>query len=391
MKKYLGRTWAKILAMILLIFAIFMTAFGTFLLILNAEIGEAGLERHFYTICGNSYSAWLFSQEGGIMGDPAMLEGSNMEYAIAESKDGNPNSLDMTDPNVFLYHTPGYKDYINVFVGNDAYDYDYRIDSFPGAWLHGVRPYGEDFYYDDSGAGAVEDKYYIIFYNVKDPLISSEEYSDLFTEAKSASDTLISFMHHASVPMFVCGIILTVLSFVWLMKSAGRRAYDDQIHTRMADRIPFGLYLSGVFILELMGTGCTVSLFQEIGYGPGLTYTILIGLLILGIIAGMIILGMLFMMSIAARVKSKTFARYSLCHYLKHGFIRFRKAVNVHTSLMVRSIALIAILTILQLFVICVTEYDLGFEIVSFIIYKCVEIPLFIYAMFQIAKIIRGT
>ena len=356
MKKYLGRTWTKFLAMILLILAVFMSCFGTFLLILSAEVGEAGLERYFYSICGDTYSAWLFSQEGGITKNPAMLEDSNMEYAIAESKDGNPQSLDLTDPAVFLYKTPGYKNYIGYFVGSPDYYYSIRIDSFLGAWFYGVHINGERF--DDPlfDGSALEDKYYIVFYNVRDPLISSDGYSDIFNQAKAASDTLIHFMHHAPVLMLICGIILAVFSIIWLMKSAGRRACDEQIHTRMADRIPFGLYLSGVFILELMGTGCAVTLLQEIGYGPGLTYSILVGLLVLGIIAGMIILGMLFMMSIAARVKSKTFARYSLCHYLKHGFIRFRKAVNVYTSLMVRSIAVIGILTILQLFVICVTE-----------------------------------
>ena len=387
MKKYLGKTWAKVLAMIILILAVLMTLSGAFLLFISTELGEEGLKKNFYTVCCDTYSAWLFSQEGGITKDPALLEGGNMQYAIAECEDGDPHKLDMSNPDVFLYKSPGYSDYMGFFMGYDGFNYSFRTDSFINAWLYGVR-------IDDERhiSSSVEDKYYVVFYNVRDPLLNADQYSDLFTEAKTCADTIIHISHHGSVPLMIGGVILSILCFFWLLKSAGRRAEDDQIHTRMADRIPYGLYLSGVFILEGMGLALGYECIREAGFASGyIVYTVIFGSMGLAIMAGMIIMGMLFIMSTAVRIKSKTFIRYTVCHYLKKGFIKFRNAVNVHTSLMVKSIVLISILTLLQLFVIIVTEFDLALEVFAFFVYKCVEIPVFIYIIYQFAKILRGT
>ena len=139
MKKYLGKTWAKVLVMIILILAVLITLAGAFLLYISTELGEEGLKKNFYTVCCDTYAAWLFSQEGGITADPALMEGGNMQYAIAECEDGDPHKIDMSNPDVFLYRSPGYSDYMGFFMGYDGFHYSFRTDSFINAWLYGVR------------------------------------------------------------------------------------------------------------------------------------------------------------------------------------------------------------------------------------------------------------
>ncbi len=393
MKKYTGYTWAKVVVMILLVIGLIMTFSGGMLLMLKGKGAEDDLDENAYMICGNTYAAKLLSQRGGVSADPSMLTKvtNNMEYGViledASAENGTDvENMDFSNESLYLYKSPGFTgDYLSYYVGYEGYEYYYNDRSFLEAFLSGER-------ISDMRSSNSQDRFEIVVYQVKDQLVSSPNGGeDLFLQAAEFT-SLMRTGFSLSLPLMAAGMLISVLSFLWLLKSAGHRRDSEEIHVRMADRIPLEIYAFAVLLGEGIGVSILVqSLLHELGYGRNLTYIAIIGSLAAAVFAGMVILGMLFSMSIAVRVKTKNVCRYTLCRYLVDLIRKLISAIRNHTSIMVRALVLAGVVTLLQIFVICITDYDLGAEIILFIIYKCAEISVFIWAVLQFARIMQGT
>lgn len=393
MRKYMGYTWAKLLAMLLLIIGMTLFFLGGALIILKGEGMAGDLQNEAYRICGDTYAAKLLSQKGGVTADPAMLTKvtGNMDYAVVvvegeDAGDGlDVESLDLEDPALYLYKSPGYTgDHLGYYAGFRGFEYYYDDTSFLAAWSSGVH-------LSDMRSSSAPAEYEIVLYQVNDPLtLSADGSKDLFLQADDFTAVIKGFFSYM-IPIFVTGLILSVLCCIWLVRSAGHRAGDEDIHQRLADRVPLGLYGFGLLCLDALGILLMMESLSMLGYAGNLTYMALFGLLALGIFAGLVIVNMLFVMSIAVRVKAKSFARTTASWYLILGLKKLRNALREHTSLMVRGLVILGVITFLQFMVIMATDYDLEMEAFFFFIYKCLEIPACLWLLIQFGKIMKGT
>ncbi len=125
----------------------------------------------------------------------------------------------------------------------------------------------------------------------------------------------------------VSGLFL-LLGFVFLMAAAGHRKNDDEIHTRLMDRCPLLIYFAAICTICGCGIGGNIVMMEYFDWFRLGTFVALeLECLLLWILCGLA-----FCMSIAVRIKSHTFWRYTLCYYLLLPFISFHKWVhNVDT------------------------------------------------------------
>jgi signal transduction histidine kinase len=101
--------------------------------------------------------------------------------------------------------------------------------------------------------------------------------------------------------------VLFAVSFVFLMAGAGHRTADDEIHLRIWDKIPLGIYMVIVGAVEFAG----MMLCLVIGYDMIDHLEFLVVLLVV-LLAGMAYLALAFLMSVAVRIKAGVFWKNTL-------------------------------------------------------------------------------
>ncbi len=232
---------------------------------------------------------------------------------------------------------------------------------------------------------------YQICLSAKDPLDSTSmlksDVKDYMNDVHTLAARICSFRKTSGIWVIISALIC-VASFVFLMQAAGRRKRDDEIHLTWIDRIPYGILLLAIILLD---TGCIAGAFLcvEAWYGMYITQGLGLTLLLLLLFAaeGFTILAFT---SAATRVKAKKFWNYTLCHQLCRPFHWMIRQIRQNTKLSVRIAIALGALTFVELIVIASTDYDSGMEMMLFFIYKCFEIPFVFMIAFQIRKVIDG-
>ena len=118
---------------------------------------------------------------------------------------------------------------------------------------------------------------------------------------------------------------IAVISFVFLMKAAGHKRKEEELVLRFLDRIPLEIYAGVILVAESFGMICI----DEIGSSAeSVPAWILVGvvLIVLEIIA------ILFLLSIAVRVKTKTLWKntiiYRICHAIAEAWRYFIRNIG---------------------------------------------------------------
>jgi signal transduction histidine kinase len=209
------------------------------------------------------------------------------------------------------------------------------------------------------------------------------------------ADTLAGYImlfKAAYIPLFVVGVIVLLASAIFLCCAAGRRKGSTEIVLRSIDRLPYGIYLALLVGGEALGisgaAGCAYGVYESV-------FTLRDGELLAALLIALsALLAAAFGMSTATRIKSRQFARYTLCHYIASPFKAMGRGI---VSLLQESrghfiftAVVVGVVTLLQVIVIGHTDYDMNQELIWFFLYKCVEIPLLFWILYQTEKLRQG-
>lgn len=199
----------------------------------------------------------------------------------------------------------------------------------------------------------------------------------------------LSTYRNIYMPVFIISLIVLLVASVYLCCAAGYRKDTDIIALRMMDRMPFGIYAA------IACTGVTLGVAGVYGCGAAVYeryFSLRDGVLlaVLCIVASAL-LAAAFGMSICVRIKSKKFWRYTLCYYITKPFRKvgnaFGRMWKTNRALTVGTALVTGALTFLQFMVIGATGYNLQMEFGLFLLYKCIELPLIAWMIWQMERI----
>lgn len=223
--------------------------------------------------------------------------------------------------------------------------------------------------------------------SLKEGAVLKNGMGDYFPEAEQLSSFLISF-RHTSGWYLALSVILFLVSFAFLMQVAGRRPEDDEIHIRFVDKIPFGILTC---VAAGLSGGCVllgiwmVDLFWDGSFSFSLAFAG--GILAMGVCAAVVLA---YFMSIAVRVKTKNFWRYTLLHYLWAPFRWAKQMLVAKTPLLFKAIAVFAVVTIVEAIGVASCLYDGDAMALGFFLFKLVEFGLLLWIVYQLYRIREG-
>ena len=212
------------------------------------------------------------------------------------------------------------------------------------------------------------------------------ENNDLFVQGRDIAE-IIWTVYQWLVPMTVLSMVLFLLSLGFLIAAAGRQKGSEEIRIRWTDRLPFLILTGAIGGMVVLGLSAGYIFARNIGYTA--FRLIVLWAILDGIFMGLLLI--LYVMSIAVRVKSGTFwQRTILYHIVKAGRKTFSTAAE-NVPLMWKCGGILAILTLMEWIVIAWTEYDNSLEMTALLIYKLFEIPVVFAAVLQFDRIDRRT
>ncbi len=244
------------------------------------------------------------------------------------------------------------------------------------------------FQYTGQDVKAVE-QYWVVSYVEAQGSAGSTEVNDLFGEQRA----FIAFLYHmrylfivlAAAPLLF-GIIFTVM--ICLAQNArGRKYAAGQLPGNAARRrttyVPLFVHLTWIVIAAgclIGGTGVSL---EELSAGE---YSVNIGFLLIGIAVACTVVCAYFVIWFLAEAAFRKGAKTRKLFWEK--LKEWRDDVRDHFSLLAKSIVILAVLTLLELWVIGVTDgCDVGVEIFFFLIYKAAEVFFVLTVVLQLRKL----
>lgn len=220
---------------------------------------------------------------------------------------------------------------------------------------------------------------------------------DLFSEARTLASFIMGFKKVA-VGLEILFLAVFIASFAFLMAAAGHRREDDEIHLRIWDRIPFGIYLVAVCLIVIAGVG---------GFyiAAELIDRYIAGMLALMIedIALMEYFVLAFLMSISVRIKARCFWRNTVLYRLSKlgkrlfGRIKDRwsavhQAIREHTSIFWKTVLCLLAAYIVEFIALMLFAEGMYFEgiLCWFVIFAAIRSGIIIWAVLQMARLQKG-
>lgn len=247
----------------------------------------------------------------------------------------------------------------------------------------------------ESAESAKKDSYTIYMKVAENPVKNATfqcGIADYFGYIPAVLDWLYGVIHFAAAIQIISTIGL-LCGFLFLMAAAGHRPEDEEIHTRMADRVPLAIYTA--FCLMVMGMAiagniCLVDMIRNVGTGMFFALEIECAVL-------WIAMGLAYCMSLSVRIKSHTFWKYTLLHCL---FIPFKKlhgalkraweASELHKSLRGKVALGFVVVSGIECLLLLMNLRAPGILFILFCFGKCVEIGLILYLLPQFLRIKDG-
>lgn len=206
---------------------------------------------------------------------------------------------------------------------------------------------------------------------------------------------MLQTMQRIYLPFFLISLILFMIAFVVLMMMSGHRKNDNEIHLRLADRIPYAIYGCGAFVgvmLGILGDMGIVYLFSTNNLQMGEMITLAIVDAILWEL-----LAFAFCMSTATRIKSKKFWNYTVLHYMVACIRRWlidpikniKRMIQENVNLSARLAVGLLILGLVELLVLA-ADGMMGLGFFFFFLYKIVETFVIYYLVFMAKKLKDG-
>ena len=399
MKKLYGLTAAKAIAVVLCLMSGIITVGGFLLMIIvgisftqeGGRITKEMLTETAYHIAGQTYAANLLSEYAETP-EPLhadKLEEFNMNYAVVGSSSDDFEKLDLSDESVYLYKSRNYSGYEDYMQGGRHWAYFYQDKNFLQAYRSGTTSYehnrtNQGWNTEIEDRSLIPMKYFWVLYSVKEPL---EENGDLFVQGRDAVN-LFWNIYTRLLPATVISLILFLFSLAFLIAAAGHRDESEKIAVRWTDRIPFIILCAGVFALEIAGMGAGILIIKS-GFGYIPAAYLALWLILVAIMMGLAMI--LFVMSMAVRIKSGSFWQKTMVYHLGKACKRSVRAVSENLPLFWKAAVFLLLLTMMQAFVIVRTRYNINLEESAFVIYKLIAVPAVLWMVMQFDRIARRT
>lgn len=246
-----------------------------------------------------------------------------------------------------------------------------------------------NFEYDEYSLNNVKTTSYDIYMTAKDTsstrTLLKNGLVDYFGQGKKMAAFICNFRHTSG--WWAAGsALLCLLCFVFLMSAAGRRPKDDEVHMRWIDRVPFGIITGCCCVLVTCGVLC---IFGMIGYAFDRYITISLALGLGTLFAAtceFLVIG--YFMSIAVRVKTQNFWRYTILHYLIAPFRWAGDAADKKQPTMKKVTVLFAVGSLIELWLLAMMAD--GDVVMLCIIIKLVEYLVLRYYVSAMLRIRAG-
>lgn len=360
----------------------------------EAEIEEfvyAGDKGLFYCYAGGKYFLMpeFFLTTVGEQDDMEYLyqltEKNGTYFYVCENADVNQRVTDETVIESWI--NDGY----SISFAGDNFDFR-TVDSreFPA---DSVMEYGKDytdydinvhdmtFYYHS----LQDENMYSVYLSCGEVLAGktlNNGVKDYFAEGKKFSAFVSGIMRfHGGI--IVGSLAVFVICFCYLMAAAGKRRKDNRVVPGVFDKIPFGILTmtaGGAFLLLACGLWAGMTEFTEfISTSPALCVagiTVLVGI------------GIGYCMSIAVRIKTKNFWRYTVLYYVLRPLRAAGNKIRSNVPLFVKGILILTGISFVEFLVLITGDFGVVFGF--FFLYKIVEYLVLIHILYQIDQIDKG-
>lgn len=350
--------------------------------------GDKGL---FYCYAGGKYFLMpeFFLTTVGEQDDMEYLyqltEKNGTYFYVCENADVNQRVTDETVIESWI--NDGY----SISFAGDNFDFR-TVDSreFPA---DSVMEYGKDytdydinvhdmtFYYHS----LQDENMYSVYLSCGDVLAGktlNNGVKDYFAEGKKFSAFVSGIMRfHGGI--IVGSLAVFVICFCYLMAAAGKRRKDNRVVPGVFDKIPFGILTmtaGGAFLLLAGGLWAGMTEYTEfISTSPALCVagiTVLVGI------------GIGYCMSIAVRIKTKNFWRYTVLYYVLRPLRAAGNKIRSNVPLFVKGILILTGISFVEFLVLITGDFGVVFGF--FFLYKIVEYLVLIHILYQIDQIDKG-
>lgn len=360
----------------------------------EAEIEEfvyAGDKGLFYCYAGGKYFLMpeFFLTTVGEQDDMEYLyqltEKNGTYFYVCENADVNQRVTDETVIESWI--NDGY----SISFAGDNFDFR-TVDSreFPA---DSVMEYGKDytdydinvhdmtFYYHS----LQDENMYSVYLSCGEVLAGktlNNGVKDYFAEGKKFSAFVSGIMRfHGGI--IVGSLAVFVICFCYLMAAAGKRRKDNRVVPGVFDKIPFGILTmtaGGAFLLLAGGLWAGMTEFTEfISTSPALCVagiTVLVGI------------GIGYCMSIAVRIKTKNFWRYTVLYYVFRPLRAAGNKIRSNVPLFVKGILILTGISFVEFLVLITGDFGVVFGF--FFLYKIVEYLVLIHILYQVDQIDKG-
>lgn len=230
-------------------------------------------------------------------------------------------------------------------------------------------------------------KTYWIISNVKEPLDTKS--SDLFVSQKK----LLTFLYNYRYHVILFTVLFTLLCFaaiIFCCRSTRGNRINDTATLPLRYRMPLILYLAITGTVLSIFAALTGSCLAQIPYVPSSLLPILFSSLIV-LIALCVLLGTLILMNLYVRKHAHILWKNTLLWHIwktiHHGYNVFRK----NTSLLLKGGLILGGISLLELLVIGMTDYQIGLEITLWFLFKLIEVPVLVTILLQMNHLQQGS
>lgn len=284
-------------------------------------------------------------------------------------------AVEPSDTNPYLNNAQGYIVLPVKDITEEEIDYWSGWQSFFGK---DAKEYSEAYIKNWEAENEIEENTHI--YMVEVSVLPELPYHDSYYRMYAFLSYGYDF-RYLVVAAAPAAFLLALLLFIFLMKSAGHRKETDEIVLRAVDRIPTDLFLAGSFFVcaILLSVVAEISPWQIMGIALGGFFGTI----------GMIF-GLLVCMSIAVRIKTKTFWKSMVCYKILRFAIDKLGYIFNHLSLVKKGILVLAGIIFLEFFII-VAFYEAGVILMFWFLEKLVFIPFVLIVLINMKQIKEGT